>query len=127
MKIILTNGTELEAIVVTGSKRTVQGASRDTLYFVFPAETSLDEMDGLFTEENCETITIVEDENEYVKNGYTIRADLKREPVEVTPATDTEGAVYENRVTVAMAQRTYSEYQLAEVKSTLDALLNGEV
>lgn len=126
MKIILTNGTELEAIVVTGSKRTVQGASRDTLHFVFPAETSLDEMDGLFTEENCETITIVEDENEYVKNGYTIRADLKRESVEVTPATDTEDAVYENRVTVAMAQRTYAEYQMAEVKSTLNALLNGE-
>lgn len=126
MKIILTNGTELEAIVVTGSKRTVQGASRDTLCFVFPAETSLEEMDGLFTEENCETITIVEDENQYVKSGYTIRADLKRESVEVTPATDTEDAVYENRVTVSMAQRTYAEYQMAEVKSTLNALLNGE-
>ncbi len=127
MKIILTNGTELEAIVVTGGRRTVQGASRDTLCFVFPAETSLDEMDAVFTEENCETITLVENGNEYVKSGYTIRADLKREPVEVKPATDTEGAVYENRVTVAMAQRTYSEYQLAEVKATLDALLNGEV
>lgn len=109
MKIILANGTELNPILVMGGKKTVQGASRDTLSFIFPAETSLDELDAIFTTANCETITIFDGDNEYIHNAYTVRAELKREPMEVIPATETEPAVYENRVTVSMGQRTYAE------------------
>ncbi len=118
MLIKLANGTELNPISAIGEKRYVQGASRDTLLFIFPAETSLDELDGLFTAENCEKITIIEEtENgdtlEHLHSAYTIRAELKREPVEVEPATESTEAVYENRVTVSMSQRTFAESQLA--------------
>lgn len=126
MIIKLNNGTELNPISVIGERRHVQGVSRDTLVFVFPAETLMDNLDSIFTAENCETITIVEDENEYIHKAYTLRAELKREPVEVTPATESTEAVYENRVTVAMAQRTYAETQIAEQAKTINYLLNGE-
>ena len=122
MKIILNNGVELSPISAIGGRRFVQGANRDTISFTFPADTSLDEIDSIFTEENCESITIVEGENQYIHSGYAIRAELKREPIEVTPETDTEAAVYENRVTVSMAQRTYTENQIAAMKEALAIL-----
>ena len=40
MKIILSDGTELTPILVTGGPKYVQGANRDTLDFVF-ADCSL--------------------------------------------------------------------------------------
>lgn len=125
MKIILANGSELNPILATGGKRSVQGATRDTLTFVFPADTSLDELDALFTTENCERITIVEDETgaEYIHSAYTIRAELKRAPIVVTPATESEEEVIENRVTVSMSQRTYAETQLASLTETVDVLV----
>lgn len=125
MKIILTDGTELNPILVMGAKRQIQGATRDTLSFIFPADASLDELDTLFTPENCERIVVVEDETgaEYIHSGYTIRAELKRAPVVVTPATESEAEVSENRVTVSMSQRTYVETQLASLTDTVDVLV----
>ena len=105
----------------------VQNASRDALSFIFPAETSLDELDSIFTGANCEKIVIADNEgNEYLYNAYTVRAELKREPVEVAPATESEEAVYENRAIVVMAQRTYQETQMNEMQSALAALAGME-
>lgn len=121
MTIKLTNGVELNPITAIGGNKIVQGESRDTLFFVFPEETSLDELDALFSAVNCETITVVEGETEYIHSGYTVRAELKRSPEVVTPATDTEAEVIENRVTVSMSQRTYTENQIAEMQKELIA------
>lgn len=127
MKVILCNGVELTPNTVTGTKRLVQGASRDTLTFVFPDGTSLDELDNIFTAANCERITIVEnDGSEYVHSGYVIRAELKREPVEVAAESDTEPATYQDRVVVAMSRRTYQESQYAELQEALNLILSGE-
>lgn len=127
MKVILCNGVELTPNTVTGTKRLVQGASRDTLTFVFPDGTSLDELNRIFSAENCETITIVEnDGSEYVHSGYVIRAELKREPVEVAAESDTEPATYQDRVVVAMSRRTYQESQYAELQEALNLILSGE-
>ena len=127
MKVILCNGVELTPNTVTGTKRLVQGASRDTLTFVFPDGTSLDELDNTFSAENCERITIVEnDGSEYVHSGYVVRAELKREPVEVAAASDTEPATYQDRVVVAMSRRTYQESQYAELQEALNMILSGE-
>ena len=127
MKVILCNGAELTPNTVTGTKRLVQGASRDTLTFVFPDGTSLDELNRIFSAENCETITIVEnDGSEYVHSGYVIRAELKREPVEVAAESDTEPATYQDRVVVAMSRRTYQESQYAELQEALNLILSGE-
>jgi hypothetical protein len=126
MKIILANGVELHPITAMGASDFIQGASRDVLSFVFPAEASMDELDAIFTAENCETITVAEGADEHIHKGYTIRAELKRNPVEVSPATASAEAVYENRVTVAMAQRTYTETQMAAMQQAMAALLKEE-
>ena len=127
MKIILCNGVELTPNTVTGTKQLVQGASRDTLTFVFQDGTSLDELDSIFSAANCESITIVDEHgSEYVHSGYVIRAELKREPVEVAPASDSEPATYENRVVVSMSRRTYQESQFAELHEALNMILSGE-
>lgn len=127
MKIILCNGVEVTPNTVTGTKRLVQGASRDTLTFVFQDGTSLDELDSIFSAANCESITIVDEQgSEFVHSGYVIRAELKREPVEVAAASDTEPATYENRVVVAMSRLTYQESQYAELQEALNLILSGE-
>lgn len=121
MKIYLANGMELNPIMVTGGKQSVQGAYRDILNFVFPEGTSMDELDNAFTAANCESVAIVGDDGEYIHKAYTVRACLKRELVEVEPETPESEAVYENRVFVAMGQRTYSESLIASLKAQLEA------
>ena len=124
MKIILNNGTELTPIMVTGGPRHLQGASRDTLNFIFPATEDMAELDAAFSTANCESITIIGDDgSEAIHKGYTIRAELKKESVEVTLATESEAAVFEDRITVSMSQRTYAESQLASLTDTVDTLV----
>jgi len=124
MKIVLTNGTELNPILVTGAKRDVQGAMRDTLSFVFPASQSMEDLDALFSATNCEKITIVEDEEtSHIHNGYTVRAELKKATVVTSPATVETAAVTEERITVSMSQRTYVESQMASLIDTVDVLV----
>ena len=128
MKIILNNGKELSPILVTGGPRMVQGASRDTLNFIFPATEDMAELDSAFSAENCEKITIIGDDgSENIHTGYTIRAELSKAPVEVSTATDEAEAVYEDRITVSMSQRTYAESQLANMEVALAALAGKEV
>ena len=128
MKIILNNGKELSPILVTGGTRMVQGASRDTLNFIFPADVSMASIDGAFTADACEHITIIGDDgSENIHTGYTIRAELSKASVEVTPATESEAAVFEDRITVSMSQRTYAESQLANMEVALAALAGKEV
>ena len=132
MKIKLSNGTVLSPILATGETRYVQGANRDTLNFIFPATEGMEALDAAFSAENCESITVLEavevldgttTEQSYLHKGYTIRAGLKKEAVEVTPATEEAEAVYEDRITVSMSQRTYTESQLASLTDTVDVLV----
>ena len=124
MNIILANGKELSPIIVTGGLRHIQGASRDTLSFIFPADVSIDSIDAAFTTAACEKITIIGDDgSENIHTGYTIRAELSKASVEVTPATESEAAVFEDRITVSMSQRTYAESQLASLTDTVDVLV----
>ena len=124
MKIILNNGKELSTILVTGGPRMVQGASRDTLNFIFPSDVSMASIDEAFTADACDKITIVGDDgSENIHTGYTIRAELSKASVEVTPATESEAAVFEDRITVSMSQRTYAESQLASLTDTVDVLV----
>lgn len=121
MKIKLANGKELNAIMVMGEPRHVQGATRDVLSFLFPPSMGLEAIDAAFTESACETITIVEDSGDkHIHKAYTIRAELKKAPVEVSPATAESEAVVEDRITVSMAQRTYTETRLAALSKLLD-------
>lgn len=132
MKILLANGTELHPIIVTGGGRFINSAKRDTLNFIFPETASLEELDSLFTDTNCESIRLYEDQVqedgsiitlEHIHTGYVIRAELSRTPMVVKESTDTEEEVVENRITVSMALRTYQETQLASLTETVDYLV----
>lgn len=125
MRIKLMNGTELSPLLITGETRQMQGARRDVLTFVFPNTENIFRMDKLFSEENCGSISLLDDNGEvkHVYKGYVLRADLKKESVVVTPETPESEAVIEDRIFVSMAQRTYTETQLI----ALNALLGEEI
>ena len=125
MKIIL-NNTELTPINVIGGRKNVQGANRDTLTFVFPADMSMAELDGIFTAKNCESITIEDETGAYIHRGYTVRGELSKATVCTAQETETTAAVYEERINVVMGQRTYAETQMAETQAQIAALLLGE-
>ncbi len=121
MKIVLADKTELDVIVVNGNKRNVQGSNRENLDIVLPETYTLDAVDKLFTEQNCETLKLIDGNKEYIYNGYTIRSGLFKDVVLVKESDLETEAVYENRITVSIAQRTYTETQLANlVKSQRD-------
>lgn len=125
MKITLHDGTVLQPLAATGTHRLVQGATRDTISFIFPGDTDLEAMDRIFTAEACETIMVNNNGNDYVHSGYIIRAELKRAPMEVVSATDTSEAVYEDRVVISMSQRTYLESQISSLTDAIDVLKKG--
>lgn len=146
MQIKLNDGTILEPYKVVGTQKHLQSAMRDTLTFIFPATESMEYLDGLFTEANCEKIALVgvnsttipveveqedgtvvteyeERPTDAIYNDYTIRCELKKEWVQESQGTATESPVYEERIFVSMSQRTYTEKQLASVCESVDLLV----
>lgn len=123
MKIILNNNAELAPLNVIGGRKNVQGANRDTLTFVFPADTNMAELDGIFSAANCESITIEDETGSYIHKGYTIRGELSKTSVCTVAETEDAPAVYEDRVNIVMGQRTYAESQIASLTDTVDVLV----
>lgn len=114
MKVIMQDGTELEPLGISGEPATVQGETRDSLVFDFPASAGLEAINSAFSPENCESIRIVEDGGtEHIHAGYVIRVSLT-----LTPTEDDGG---EGQITVTMAQRTYTEEQLLAIRRQAEA------
>ena len=113
--VVLADGTQVSVLNVIGEKRTVQGARRDVLTFVTDGTLTMDELDRIFSEENCDSIRIVEEEMENLHTGYAIRVALSKCMEEIKAGSANEEATYEPRITVSMAQRTYAEAQLAKL------------
>lgn len=126
MRVILSNNTERNPINVIGGRKNVQGANRDTLTFVFPANVDMAELDGIFTAKNCESITVENDTGSYIHKGYTVRGEMSKTSVCTVAETEETPAVYEDRINVVMGQRTYTEKQMAETQAQIVALLTGE-
>jgi hypothetical protein len=128
MIIKLVNGTELSPLSIYGISREVQGAKRDTLHFVFPVSEGFEKLDSLFTEETCELITITEDTGDsFIHKGYTVRAELSKKNMVVGTSEEDGTPIYEDRLTVAMAQRTPAENQIKEMEKAMMALAGVEV
>ena len=123
MKIILNNNTELAPLSVIGGRKNVQGANRDTLTFVFPADTDMAELDSIFSAANCESITIEDETGAYIHKGYTVRGELSKTSVCTAAETKEAPAVYEDRINIVMGQRTYFESQFASLTETVDVLV----
>lgn len=113
--VILADKTELTALEVSGATQYIQGSNRDALTFVFAASEGMEAMDAAFSPDNCEIITIRDGSEEYTHSGYTVRGGLSKAPVLVMPETADAPAVYEDRITVTMGQRTYVETLLAQI------------
>ena len=124
MKIIL-NNIELNPINGVGGRKNVQGASRDTLTFIFPADMSMAELDSIFSTKNCQSITVEDETGAYIHKGYTVRGELSKVTVCVSGETEEAPAVYEERIHVVMGQRTYTEAKMAEMEEALNMILEG--
>lgn len=122
MSILLRNGQELRPLGVLGIKKVVHGVTRDALSFVFADDVSMDALAELFNEENCESIVIIEGDVSYEHFGYTVRAEIRREPQLVEAATVSSQAVYSDRIFVTMAQRTYEESRIKDMQAQIDEL-----
>ena len=113
--------TNLNAISVTGSTQFFQGTQRRTLEFRFsPNDTDFETLNAVF--DNPKQITLTDDDGSYVYDNYTLRVSMSLAPAMVTPETDTEPAVYENRYTVVMAQKTYSELEIEALRAMVNTL-----
>ena len=123
MKAILNNGVEVTPNIIIGEKVYFQNTRRDMLKFVFE-NIGLDEADTLFTADNCEKIvSIGDDGTEQIHHGYVVRVGIEKTVEEKDQATATEEAVYVEKVTVKMAERTYAETMLANLTETVDVLV----
>lgn len=114
MKVTLDNGVKLSPITATGSVKVIQGQARDSIEFVFPGDTSLQELDEVFTEDGCERIII---DDTYIHYGYTIKGGVRKECVITSAETIDSTVQFEDRIFVVMGQRTYTENQLAKIKA----------
>ena len=113
MKVILKDGMELALLNASGEPVTVQGETRDSLAFTIPASAGLEAINAAFSEENCESIRLVEDGGtEHVHTGYVLRTALTLTPGE-------EGG--EGQITVTMAKRSYAEEQLLAIRRQAEA------
>lgn len=118
--VILADKTELTSLEVSGATQYIQGSNRDALTFIFPASEGMEILDAAFSPDNCETITIRDGSEEYTHSGYTVRGSLSKAPVLVTPETADAPAVYEDRITVTMGQRSYAEAQILAIRKQVE-------
>lgn len=118
MKILLNDNTELSVLMATGGSRYIQGANRDCLNFVFDENASMDTLDAIFTEANCEVIRIVGDDGSTaIYNDYAVRAELKQSFEQAQSENPDAEVQVVKRITVSMGQRSYAEKQLAKLAS----------
>lgn len=126
MRLTLNNGTELDIIIANGSSRYHQGENRDSLEFQLSKSIpqTFEELDELFSNpSNTSKITLSEGETSYIHDNYTLKVQMALIPVVITPATDTEPEITEERYSIIMAQKTYKEIQLESLIETVDVLV----
>ena len=124
MQVKFNDGTVLDVLLVNGKSIYAQGTQRDALEIQIAKDTiTFDALDALTgNAANTSKLTLIDGENQYEHDNYSIRAELALRPVEITPATGTDPAVTEDRLVVVLAQLTYTELQLAAQAQAVDAL-----
>ena len=120
MKIFLNHTIQLQPLTVIGEKRIVKGVQREALSFIFDKFTSLDELNKVFNAENCVIITIEENNVHYDHMGYIVKGQIKYEPTLINQ--NTTDIIYEDRITVIMAQQTVEEKQIAALQAQINEL-----
>lgn len=123
MQVKFQDGTTLDALAVNGKSVYTQGATRDSLEIQL-AKTAIafDALDALTANSaNTSRLILIDGENQYEHDNYSIRAELALKPVVVTPATGSDPEITEDRLCVTLAQLTYSELQAAQLAAAQEA------
>ena len=115
MQLKFSNGTTLDVLAVNGKSVYIQGANRDALEIqLAKGSVPVDALDALTSAgTNTTKITLIDGDQQYVHDNYSIRTELAIKPVVVTPATSTAAEVTEDRLCITLAQLTYLEVQQA--------------
>ena len=117
MFITLFDGTQVEVIDVAQTNYFVRGANRNVLTIQLKGDNlSISDVENIFTSDNCETITF----NGAEYNGYCYVYEIHRNSVLISPEDAENPATYEDRYTVNLAQRTYLETQLEQMRADID-------
>lgn len=130
LNVTLSNGSKLVPNNIISNMVTFQGSSRKALDFVFPEDSyTLDELKNLFTEANCETITVDDvgipgvDKQTSEYTGYVLFVGIRNERVEVSPGDEEHGPEYKSFNYVTMAKHTYQENQIRTLQDSIDHAL----
>ena len=124
MKIKLANGQELDALGVRGENIYFQGMNRDCLGIIFdPERYSLAEIDGAFTSENCQSMTLTDESGSYIHRGYIIRRSLEKSTSDGRTGGTGSGAAPKEKIIVKMAQISYLEQTQADLADAVDMLI----
>ena len=130
------NGKELPILGVHSQGIQYGGIQREHLIFLFVSDVvSLTEIEKEFTSSNCQKITIIQDEEEFVHPGYTIllgfgyanRNKVINAPA-IGPAAAGDDSVVEAQEPemvnfVKMVQTTLAERSIENQQEVLDALV----
>jgi len=124
MQLKLNDGTTLDVLVVNGKSVYAQGAQRDALEIQMAKSVMTVNVLDTLTADSTKTgkLTLIDGDQQYIHDNYSIRAELAIKPVVTTPATSTTPEVAEDRLSVTLAQLTYAEVQTANNTAAIDAL-----
>ena len=122
-QIELANGTTYELIDAQSSKAYIQGLQRRIIELQISKTYLLENVDNDFTSDNPSRIKITTDSGTFVHEGYGIRAELAIKPYVVTQATSTTPEITEDRIFIVLAELTYEETQIKQMRDTLDTII----
>lgn len=108
--LIFKNGATIDFVECYGRNEYVQGSQRSVLDFRFnPNDISLDDVDKMFSADECGKLIIRDAESEFIHENYNIRVSISKQ--KFTLATE-DGSTEVEQISVKIAQCTYIEIQL---------------
>lgn len=124
MQLKFDGSATLDVLVVNAKQIYTQGAQRDVLEIqLVKGALPFDTLDAL-TADSTKTskLTLIDGDNQFIHDNYSIRAELAIKPIVTAAATSTTQEVTEDRLCITLAQLTYAETQQAAMQTQIDAL-----
>ena len=126
MQIKFNNGVTVDVLSVNGSSRYFQGANRDSLEIQIAREAiDFEGLEELTADSaNTKKLVVIDGEAKNTFDDYVFRAELSLRPVTVSASVTPDAPdVAEERYSVVLAQKTYTEQQIDRLNDTVDALV----
>lgn len=121
MQVKFANGKTVEAVNILGGSRYFQSASRNIMEIqVAKSEITFEELESLTGDAtNTAKITIIDGDEQYLHEDYTLRMEIGVKAVETAKETVDSPAATEERICVVLAQKTYIEKQLELLRAAI--------